>query len=148
MESFTNPEKAHQILLQHQLNENRLLTERTTLFALANSVLLIAFAMLVPISKLLCTVLSIVGLVFCVVVWYGLRASVQALDVWVKGQRQIEEQEGSCFAYMRERGISPHLHGWSSWARGVTKRWKLYPHITWVVCAVWVATLIYVWCPL
>lgn len=145
MENSTDEEKAHEILLQHQFNENRLIGERTSLFALATSVLFIAFAMLVPLSKIVCTVLAAVGLVYCLAIWGALRASVRALDFWFMGQRQIEEEGGGCFAYMRENCLSPQIHGSNSWEKGLAKSWKLYPHIAWFVCAVWAAALVYLW---
>ena len=145
MEDSKDKERAHQILLQHQFNENRLVAERTSLFALSNSVLLIAFAMLVPVSKIVCTVLAIVGLIFCVVTWGALRSSVKALEVWVRGQKQIEEQEDGCFAYMREKQISPQIYGWS-WQRGVAKWWRLFPYIAVLIFAIWVSALVHVWC--
>ena len=143
MENSTDEEKAYHILLQHQFNENRLIVERTSLFALATSILLIAFAMLVPISKIVCTVLATVGLVYCIAIWGALRASVRALDFWFTGQRQIEEEGGGCFAYMREKRLSPQIYG--NWQSGLAKSWKLYPHITWFVLAVWLVALVYLW---
>lgn len=145
MKNSVDEEKAHQILQQHQFDENRLMAERTSLFALATSILLIAFAMLVPISKMVCTVLATVGLVYCISIWGALRASVRALDFWITRQRQIEEEGGGCFAYMREKRLSPQIYGLSNWQSGLAKSWRLYPHITWFVLAVWVAALVYLW---
>lgn len=146
MENSTEQEKAYQILLQHQFDENRLIVERTSLFAIATSILLIAFAMLVPISPMVCTVLAVVGLVFCVAIWVALRASVCALDFWYMTQKQIEEEGGGCFAYMREKHLSPQIYGSSNWQSGLAQSWRLYPHITWFVLAIWVAALVYLWC--
>jgi len=144
MENSTDEEKAYQILLQHQFDDNRLIVERTSLFALATSILIIAFATLVPISKMLCTILAAVGLVYCLAIWGALRASVRALDFWYTGQRQIEEKEGGYFAYMREKRLSPQIY--SNWQSGLSKSWRLYPHITWFIVAVWAAALVYLWC--
>jgi len=145
MGNFTDGERAHSILLQHQFNENRVIAERTSLFLLSNSVLLIAFAMLVTISEVVCTILSIVGLVSCVAAWFGLRASTEALEAWIKGQRQIEKQEGGVFAYMRKKRISPQIYGLPT-ETGATKAWKLFPYSAWLIFAVWVAALFYIWC--
>lgn len=145
MENSTEEEKAYQILLQHQFDENRLIAERTSLFALATSILLIAFAMLVPISKMVCTILATVGLVYCVATWGALKTAVRALDFWITAQGQIEKEAGGCFAYMREKSLSPQIYGLANWQTGLAKSWKLYPYIAWFVFAIWAAALVHLW---
>jgi len=143
MNEFINKEGIYEILMQHQFNENRIIAERTSLFLLSNSVLLISFAMLVPISQMICTVIPIVAMVFCFITWVALKAAQQSLEFSIEGQRRIEEQEGGCFDYMREQRLSPHLHGWSG--KGITKLWRLFPLTAWLFFAIWIAGLVYVW---
>lgn len=144
MEDLRSAERAYEILLQHEVNENRSISERTSLFLLGNSIMFIGFAMLVKVSKYMAIVLGVAGLVSCVMAWAALTAAIEALDVWVMGQRQIEEQGGGVFAYMREKHMSPATYGFRAWEKGVGKLWRLFPNTVWVLAAIWIAALVYV----
>lgn len=144
MEDLRSAGRAYEILLQREVNEHRLISERTSLFLLGNSILFIGFAMLVNVSKYMAVVLGVAGLGLCVIIWAALTAAIKALDVWVMGQRQIEEQGGGVFAYMREKHMSPAIYGFRAWEKGVGKLWRLFPHIVWVMVAIWIAAFVYV----
>jgi len=146
MEDLQNAGRAYEILLQHEVNENRLISERTSLFLFGNSIMFIGFAMLLDVAKAkpVAIVLGLAGLVLCVIAFTALTAAIRALDIWVTGQREIEEQEGGVFAYMREKHMSPATYGFLAWEKGVGKLWRLFPHIVWVMAAIWIAALSYV----
>ena len=144
MEDLQNAGRAYEILLQHEVNENRLISERTSLFLLGNSIMFIGFAMLLNVSKYVAIALSVAGLVLCVIVFVALTAAIKALDIWVMGQRQIEEQGGGVFAYMREKHMSPATYGFLAWEKGIGKLWRLFPHTVWVMAAIWIVAFVYV----
>jgi hypothetical protein len=122
------PIEAYNILLQRQVNEDRLLTERTLIFLTSSSFLFLAFVMLLnqglinPIFKILRIWLPITGILLTYWLYHLSLSATNALSFWHSGQEKIEETESKLFAYMRENEITPHLHGKKA-ARGI-KRWK------------------------
>ncbi len=140
-------EKAYEILLQHHLNENRLFAERVSMFLLSSSILFVGFVLLIPISKVLCTAAGAMGLIMCAVAYGALRACITAMQFWHNAQEKIEKEEEGTFAYMRDKEISPQIHGWEEWKKGkIEGMWKLFPLLAWVFFALWAFLLIYVWC--
>jgi hypothetical protein len=130
------PIKAYDILLRRQINEDRILGERTGRFLLATSFLFLAFVALLgldlanPIFDVLRILLPIVG-IFLTFVLYGVNlAAVNAVDFWHIAEYKIEE-EADEFKYMRDNEITPHLDadkciwgGWK-WRRNSRGRWVL-----------------------
>lgn len=129
-----NALEAYKILLQRQMNEDRILGERTSLFLLATSFLFLAFVTLLnpdwtgTIFKVLRILVPLVG-IFLTCVLYGMnRAATSASDFWHNAQRKIEENDPD-FEYMRTNKITPHadadIYIWG--ITGTPKRWMRYP---------------------
>ena len=134
-----DPLEAYNILLQRQMNEDRVLGERTSLFFLATSFLFLAFVMLLnpdldPVFKVLRIILPIVGILLTFVLYGTNRAAVNASDFWHKAQLKIEEEEEYIdFAYMWNKEITPHVHGnqrifgQKKWGKNAAGRLVLIP---------------------
>ncbi len=122
------PIEAYEILMQRNTDENRLLTERTTIYLAASSILFLAFVMLSQPSltlapelvKSLRIILAISG-GFLTLLFYSMnRATHNALEFLWGAQKKIEGETPE-FSYMREQGITPQIEGWQ-FAYG-KKRW-------------------------
>jgi len=124
----TGPVEAYQILLKRNTDENRLLTERTTIYLVASSILFLAFVMLSQSSvtlapvlvKSLRIILSISGIFLTFLLYSFNRATHNTLEFLWGAQKKIERETPE-FSYMREQGITPQIHGWQ-FAYG-EKRW-------------------------
>ena len=132
------PLEAYNILLQRQMNEDRVLGERTSMFLVANSFLFLAFATLLMLGSkdfflsLFRALLPGAG-IFLSFVLYGInRAAVNAMDFWHIAQRKIEETSPA-FYYMRQKEITPHVDadkviwGGMKWDRNNQGKWALVP---------------------
>ena len=107
--------EAYEILKQRQMNEDRILGERTSIFLLATSFLFLAFVTLLnpdwtgTIFTVLRILLPIVGLFLTFLLYCFNQGAINALAFWHDSEKKIEE-EAPEFAYMRESEIAPHIH--------------------------------------
>jgi hypothetical protein len=111
------PIEAYQIFAEGERENNRLLTERTTIYLTASSILFLALVMLNQSTTLAPTlvkwfriILSISGIFLTLLVYSFNRATHNALDFLAGAMKQIED--GPEFTYMRENGFLPHTDGW------------------------------------
>jgi len=124
------PIEAYEILMQRTIDENRLLTERTTIFLAASSILFLAFVMLsqssdtiVPILvKWLRIILATLGGFLTFLLYSMNRATHNALEFLWGAQKKVE-REAPEFSYMREQGITPQIEG-GQFVYG-KKRWNI-----------------------
>lgn len=134
MGSISSLETYH-ILLQRQINEDRIVVERTSMFLLASSFLFLAFVTLLnptlaPIFKVLRIALPIFGILLTLLLYCLNRAAINALAFWHVGQRKIEE-EAPEFDYMQKNELTPHIHGYEctlgqkEWKRNKDDKWVL-----------------------
>jgi len=131
----SDPTEAYKILLQRQINEDRIIIERTTIFLIASSFLFAGFVMLLNQNlapyKLLRIVLPVVGIILTCFVYLLNLSATKALRFWHHGQGKIEETEGGLFAYMRGNEITPHYdlckysHGEIEWKQNDECKWTL-----------------------
>jgi len=113
-----SPIEAYQILMQRTTDENRLLTERTTIYLAASSILFLAFVMLnhssitlAPILvKSLRIILPILGGFLTLLLYSMNRATHNALEFLWGAQEKIERDTPE-FGYMREQGITLQIEG-------------------------------------
>ena len=113
------PIEAYEILMQRTIDENRLLTERTTIFLAASSILFLAFVMLSQPSLTLAPelvkpfriILAILGGFLTLLLYSMNRATHNALEFLWGAQERIERETPE-FSYMREQGITPQIEGW------------------------------------
>jgi hypothetical protein len=111
--------EAYDILQKRQINEDRILAERTSMFLVATSFLFAAFVVLLTsdstgcIFKALGIILSGVGIILTFLLYIFNRGAVKALTFWHDSQCQIERKAPE-FAYMREHNICPHLERFES----------------------------------
>ncbi|MGD9117087.1 MAG: hypothetical protein PVJ61_07995 [Dehalococcoidia bacterium] len=132
------PAEAYQILLQRQINEDRIVVERTNMFLLATAFLFVAFVTLLdpdmtaPIIELLRIILPIVGIFLAFLLFCFNQSASIALTFWHIGQRKIEE-EAAEFDYMRSYELTPHIdedavmNGEKEWGRDKANRLILVP---------------------
>lgn len=115
-ERIIGPIEAYNILLRSLREENRLLSERTTIFLAASSILFLAFVMLFQgpilcsscIKYLIIFLLPVLGL-FLTFVFYSLaRGTFKRLKFLWHKQENLE-RESQEFVWMRERGIAPEI---------------------------------------
>ena len=132
---YIGPVEAYNILLQRQISEDRLLSERTNIFLVASSFLFLAFVMLLnpnlaPISKVLRIFLPIFGIFLTFLLRCLNRAGINAMISWHITQWKIEE-EAPALSYMRDNDITPHIHGEEcvggrkEWKRNKDGKWTL-----------------------
>ena len=131
-----NALEVYKILLQRQMNEDRILGERTSLFLLANSFLFLAFVTMLSLNlegiafQVLRVLLPLAGILLTFVLYGINRAADNASDFWHFAQYKIEE-EAPYFGYMRQNKIAPHINGddyikgKKKWERGATGKWEL-----------------------
>jgi len=106
--------EAYEILKQRQINEDRILAERTSMFLLATSFLFLAFVTLLNpcwtgcIFKVLRILLPSVGIFLTILLFFFNQGASRALLFWHMAQRKIEE-EAAEFDYMRNNDITPHI---------------------------------------
>ncbi len=120
------PIEAYNILLQRNVNGDRLLSERTSRFLAASSILFLAFVMLLnpnlaPVFKWLRIVLPVVGGFVTFLFRSSALQSSNALEFYWGAQENIERKAPE-FAYMREKGIAPWKDG-KEFREG-RKQWK------------------------
>lgn len=128
------PVEAYNILLQRQINEDRIVVERSSVFFLATSFLFLAFVMLLnpnlaPIFKVLRIALPILCIFLTFLLFHLNRSATNALAFWHSGQQKIEETAPE-FTYMGQNEITPHLHGYEA-IRG-EREWKRIKKGKWV----------------
>ena len=114
-EESLSPLDAYNIILQRHTSEDRILTERVTVFLGASSILFLAFVMslsqdLTPLFRWLRIILPLVGIFLTWFLYSGCRASANALAFWQGAEEKIESETPD-FKYMRERYITPRACG-------------------------------------
>jgi|Deesub1362A_J573_1020465.scaffolds.fasta_scaffold30509_1 hypothetical protein len=122
------PIEAYDILLRRNIDENRLLTERTTIYLAASSVLFLAFVMLNQPSVVLAPVLAkwfrvilaFLGVILTFLFYSFARYTHNTLEFLWGAQEKIERTHE--FKYMREKGICPQIDGLQKFAYG-QKQW-------------------------
>ena len=131
------PLEVYDIFLRRHINEDRVVTERTSIFLAGSSFLFLAFVALLdptlaPIFKVLRILLPIVGMFLAFLLYSLNRAAINALNFWSGAEQKIEE-EAPEFAYMRENKIRPHIQGdeciWGKkeWIQGKNGKCALKP---------------------
>lgn len=149
------PIEAYNILLQRNINGDRLLSERTSIFLAASSILFLAFVMLLnpnlaPVFKWLRIVLPILGIFLTLLFYAFSRDSNHMLEFYWDAQKKIEKETDE-FRYMREEGIAPmtRLNEWrdtrknpwhiicSCLVKRASKRW-----LPLIFGLLWIASLI------
>lgn len=107
--------EAYSILQRRQMNEDRILAERTSMFLVATSFLFAAFVVLLTsgltdcIFKALGILLPSVGISLTLLLLRFNVSAVKALGRWHDAQRDIEGAAGAeVFKYMFDKKISPH----------------------------------------
>ncbi|MBE9513252.1 MAG: hypothetical protein IMY77_04295 [Chloroflexi bacterium] len=123
------PVEAYDILMQRTIDENRLLTERTTIFLAASSILFLAFVMLnqssttlsLILAKPLSIILSSLG-IFLTLVFYSLaRGSIERLEFLWHSQENME-RESPEFTYMKDKKFAPYTDRTDFLAKD--RKWK------------------------
>jgi len=113
------PVEAYQILLKRNINEDRLLTERTTIYLAASSILFLAFVMLLSQAlqrlaaewvKLLLIILPISGIFLTTVFHFLVTGTIKRLNFLWDTQKRIEKEEPE-FNYMRDKDCAPQIFG-------------------------------------
>lgn len=109
------PIETYEFLWQHQKEENRLLSERTTIFLAASSILFLAFVMLfqesiinASVVKWLRIVLPILGMFITSVFLSLAQGTVQALEFLWNSQKRLEKEE-QVFSSMKDKGLAPQI---------------------------------------
>jgi len=131
------PVEAYHILWKHNREENRLLSERTTIFLAASSILFLAFVMLnqssvtlAPILiKWLCIILPVLGILLTLLFYSMARGTLNRLEFLWYEQENIERVTPE-FTYMRERGNAPQID--STELRNMKREWKQNNDKIWV----------------
>jgi hypothetical protein len=122
------PIEVYKILLQYRIENNRLLSERTTIYLAGSSILFLAFVMLnqastisAPTLAVLRIVLPSLGIFLTILFCSFTRATTNMLTFLQHGQENIEMTPE--FSYLREQGIAPETDGWDFISE--KKEWKL-----------------------
>ena len=107
-----SPLEAYNIILQRHASEDRILTERVTVFLGASSILFLAFVMLLntdlaPSFRWLRIVLPLVGIFMTCFLYSSCRAAANAIAFWHGAEGKIESETPE-FSYLREKHIAPH----------------------------------------
>lgn len=109
------PIETYEVLWQHQKEENRLLSERTTIFLAASSILFLALVMLFQENvtnassvKWLRVVLPILGLFLTLVFWSLARGTLQALNFLWDSRERLEKEE-QVFSFMKDKELAPQI---------------------------------------
>jgi len=108
------PVETYNILWQHQREENRLLSERTSIFLAASSILFLAFVMMfqesISISgiKWFRIVLPFSGMCITVIFFSLAQGTVKALEFLWDSQEGLEKDFPE-FSFMRENGLAPQI---------------------------------------
>jgi hypothetical protein len=107
------PIEAYNIILQRNINGDRLLSERTSIFLAASSILFLAFVMLLnpnlaPAFKCLRIALPILGLFLTLLFYSFSRDSHEMLEFYWQAQERIERETDE-FVYMREKRCAPRI---------------------------------------
>lgn len=111
--------EAYNILLKRQINEDRIVVERTSMFLLATAFLFLAFITLLDpewegcIFTVLRFALPITGIILTALLYLFNRSAIKALAFWHDAQYELEKNAPE-FAYMRENRLGPHLEKFES----------------------------------
>ena len=100
--------RAYNILLQRHLNDDRLMGERNSIFLASSSILFLGFVMLSQTAQILRIIIPILGLGLCFFAFCSAGRTYKGLDFWEKQEKRLEN-EGPSFAYMKAKGMVPHL---------------------------------------
>lgn len=120
------PVEAYRIIQNRQISEDRIIVERTSIFLAANSILFLAFVMLLGkasawLFDLICIILALAGVALACLIYLLNLVSANALDFWHGAERKIEETTPE-FSYLIENEITPHSHADEVIQTG--KRWR------------------------
>ncbi len=124
--SGIGPVEAYRIIQNRQISEDRIIVERTSIFLAANSILFLAFVMLLSRTSvwfldILGIILALSGISVTCLIYVLNLVSANALDFWHGAERVIEETTPE-FSYLLENEITPHLHADEAIQAG--KRWR------------------------
>lgn len=148
--------ETYNILLKRQINEDRIVVERTSMFLLATAFLFLAFITLLDpewegrIFTVLRFVLPILGILLTFLLYLFNRNAIKALAFWHDAQCKIERETPE-FAYMRDNRLGPHLQrfkldedpkGKRKKLSGTRPIYKYYLPLTFL--ALWVVSLVLV----
>jgi hypothetical protein len=140
--------RAYDIHQKRQINEDRILAERTSMFLLATAFLFVAFVMLLDpkwdgwIHTVLRIALPLVGISLTLLLLRFNVSAVKALGRWHDAQCQIEKAaEAVVFKYMKAEGILPHGRK-SHWFTSTRTIYRCYLPL--VFLALWVTSLVLV----
>ena len=106
--------EAYEILKQRQINEDRILAERTSIFLLATTFLFLAFVTLLSsdgtgcVFTVLRIILPIIGIILTFLLYCFNQGAVRAIAFWHDAEQKLEE-EATEFEYMRRNDITPHI---------------------------------------
>jgi energy-converting hydrogenase Eha subunit E len=130
--------EAYEILKQRQINEDRILAERTSMFLVATAFLFAAFVVLLTSASTDCIfavlriLLPSVGISLTFLLFFFNLGASRALTFWHIAQRKIEEDaEAEVFEYMKKNDITPHIaeddymDGKKEWVEIPTGHWVL-----------------------
>ena len=99
--------EAYDILLRCQINEDRILTERNSLFFLASSFLFLGFVTLSSEAQILRIIIPLIGLFLSFLIYRLNQFAMRALDYFHSSLKKLEKVS-SAFSYMRKKKITPH----------------------------------------
>ncbi len=106
--------ETYNILQRRQINEDRIVVERTNMFLLATAFLFVAFVILLDpewegrIFTVLRFVLPLLGILLTFLLYLFNRNAIKALAFWHDAQCDLERNAPE-FVYMRENRLGPHL---------------------------------------
>jgi hypothetical protein len=107
-------EKAYNVLLKYQMNENRVLAERVSIFLLGSSFLFLGFVTLLEHeSRFLQLLVPSLGIVLSLLTLFYNWAAHESLNFWRHHLNKIENKiegkaVGGLFVYMKSEKISPN----------------------------------------
>lgn len=136
--------EVYAILLRRQMNEDRILAERNSLFFLASSFLFLGFVTLSSEAQILRIAISLLGLFLCGLTCRLNQLSIRALDYFHSSLTKLEK-ECSTFSYMKEMKITHDPFFKDNWL--LRKLTVSHIHLIWIPTAfsiLWICSLIWV----
>ena len=122
-QGLSQDEKAlhmHDLWTQLALDDNRLLSERTSIFLLAGSILFAAFALLSDVL-LIIIALPIIGLGLCFLQWVNATGTARSAMFGWDALMRLERDEPALSAFIGKK-LAPHVARWRYWVPDQTEQ--------------------------
>lgn len=99
--------EVYKIITQRHINEDRIMTERSSVFLTSNSIIFAGFCILIQNFFLLPTIICSIGIIFSILAMISNYRSSKGLEYWENAEKELEKSKMGPFKIMNDNDITP-----------------------------------------